>query len=189
MPNMGSSDVQPGQMSVEDGLSDDVSKEAMGDGVQDAAGDASEVDERFQITNSLVRHVVADDIDMQNTAAGVVQAEAVSLQQGLTGIAAGHEVSVTEGATWLVVGGSVDTNYSVSQWIVGGQIEAEQVASGGGDWRSRERKRQYTPRYTRRGDLRSRYRPHLRPFPAYPTLKTIGIPCIAWGGSLVSPLH
>ena len=129
MPNMGSSDVQPGQMSVEDGLSDDVSKEAMGDGVPDAAGDASEVDERFQITNSLVRHVVADDIDMQNTAAGVVQAEAASLQQGLTGIAAGHEVSVTEGATWLVVGGSVDTNYSVSQWIVGGQIEAEQVAS------------------------------------------------------------
>ena len=129
MPNMGSSEVQPGQVSVDNDVSEDVSRVAMDDGVQDAAGDASEVDERFQITNSLVRHVVADDIDMQNTAAGVVQAEAASLQQGLTGIAAGHEVSVTEGATWLVVGGSVDTNYSVSQWIVGGQIEAEQVAS------------------------------------------------------------
>ncbi len=105
--------------------SEDVARESGGNGVPGS----SDVDERFQITNSLVRHVVADDIDMQNTATGVVQAEAVSLQQGLTGVAAGHEVSVTESATWLVVGGSVDTNYSVSQWIVGGQIEAEQVAS------------------------------------------------------------
>ncbi len=126
---MGSSEVQPEQMPSGDDVSEGVSSEAMGDGVQDAAGDPTHVDERFQITNSLVRHVVADDIDMQNTATGVVQAEAASLQQGLTGIAAGHEVSVTEGATWLVLGGSVDTNYSVSQWIVGGQIEAEQVAS------------------------------------------------------------
>ncbi|MDE2817235.1 MAG: hypothetical protein OXK81_11135 [Chloroflexota bacterium] len=126
---MGSSEVRPEQMSTGNDVSEDVSKEAVDNGDHDAAGDAADVDERFQITNSLVRHVVADDIDMQNTAAGVVQAEAASLQQGLTGIAAGHEVSVTEGATWLVLGGSVDTNYSVSQWIVGGQIEAEQVAS------------------------------------------------------------
>lgn len=126
---MGSSEVQPPQSSAGDSVSEDVPREPIGDGGREADGDAADVDERFQITNSLVRHVVADDIDMQNTAAGVVQAEAASLQQGLTGIAAGHEVSVTEGATWLVVGGSVDTNYSVSQWIVGGQIEAEQVAS------------------------------------------------------------
>ena len=126
---MGSSEVQPEHASADDAVAEDVAQAAVGDGVHRPAGDAAEVDERFQITNSLVRHVVADDIDMQNTAAGVVQAEAASLQQGLTGIAAGHEVSVTEGATWLVLGGSVDTNYSVSQWIVGGQIEAEQVAS------------------------------------------------------------
>lgn len=126
---MGSSEIQPQQVKAGDDVSEDVPKEPNGDREQGAAENASDVDERFQITNSLVRHVVADDIDMQNTAAGVVQAEAASLQQGLTGIAAGHEVSVTEGATWLVVGGSVDTNYSVSQWIVGGQIEAEQVAS------------------------------------------------------------
>ncbi len=126
---MGSSEVRPEQAPAGNDVSEDASQEAMSDGDQQAAGNAPEVDERFQITNSLVRHVVADDIDMQNTATGVVQAEAASLQQGLTGIAAGHEVSVTEGATWLVVGGSVDTNYSVSQWIVGGQIEAEQVAS------------------------------------------------------------
>lgn len=122
---MGSSEVQPEHVSLEEG----VSNGGKAEGVQETASDESEVDERFQITNSLVRHVVGDDIDMQNTATGVVQAEAASLQQGLTGIAAGHEVSVTEGATWLVLGGSVDTNYSVSQWIVGGQIEADQVAS------------------------------------------------------------
>ncbi len=126
---MGSSEVQPEQISANDGNSEDVAAQTVADSLQDPAEDASELDERFQITNSLVRHVVADDIDMQNTAAGVVQAEAASLQQGLTGVAAGHEVSVSEGATWLVLGGSVDTNYSVSQWIIGGQIEAEQVAS------------------------------------------------------------
>ena len=126
---MGSSEKQPQQMPASDDVSEDAPEETRSEGDQEVVADGSNVDERFQITNSLVRHVVADDIDMQNTAAGVVQAEAASLQQGLTGIAAGHEVSVTEGATWLVVGGSVDTNYSVSQWIVGGQIEAEQVAS------------------------------------------------------------
>lgn len=126
---MGSSEVQPEQVSADDAVTEDVTRDAAGDGVHSLPKDAAEVDERFQIANSLVRHVVADDIDMQNTAAGVVQAEAASLQQGLTGIVAGHEVSVTEGATWLVLGSSVDTNYSVSQWIVGGQIEAEQVAS------------------------------------------------------------
>ena len=126
---MGSSEVQPEQISANDNSSEDVASDAVAESLQDPSGDKSEVDERFQITNSLVRHVVADDIDMQNTAAGVVQAEAASLQQGLTGVAAGHEVSVSEGATWLVLGGSVDTNYSVSQWIIGGQIEAEQVAS------------------------------------------------------------
>jgi hypothetical protein len=129
MLKMGSSEVQPEHVSADTNGSEDATQETLTDGLQDSDGGESEVDERFQISNSLVRHVVADDIDMQNTAAGVVQAEAASLQQGLTGIAAGHEVSVTEGATWLVLGGSVDTNYSVSQWIVGGQIEAEQVAS------------------------------------------------------------
>ena len=126
---MGSSEVQPERMAAGNDVADDDVREALEDGAREAAGGAPGVDERFQITNSLVRHVVADDIDMQNTATGVVQAEAASLQQGLTGVAAGHEVSVTEGATWLILGGSVDTNYSVSQWIVGGQIEAEQVAS------------------------------------------------------------
>lgn len=122
---MGSSEVQPEHVS----LDEEVAERGKAESVPDSATSEADVDERFQITNSLVRHVVADDIDMQHTATGVVQAEAASLQQGLTGIAAGHEVSVTEGATWLVLGGSVDTNYSVSQWIVGGQIEAEQVAS------------------------------------------------------------
>ncbi len=126
---MESSEVQPQNVPASKDVSEDATNGAQSDADPAAVGDGTDVDERFQITNSLVRHVVADDIDMQNTAAGVVQAEAASLQQGLTGIAAGHEVSVTEGATWLVVGGSVDTNYSVSQWIVGGQIEAEQVAS------------------------------------------------------------